>query len=107
MLQESQEPLIFEAMKKALQLLRNKFILATVIFFVYTLFLDENDIFTIFSQSNKLSHLQEDTNRMKKNLEETQITLKKLKYKPEVERFAREQKFFKKDDEDVYVIFYE
>jgi cell division protein DivIC len=107
LLQESQEPLIFEAMKKALQLLRNKFILATVIFFVYTLFLDENDIFTIFSQSNKLSHLQEDTNRMKKNLEETQITLKKLKYKSEVERFAREQKLFKKDDEDVYVIFYE
>jgi hypothetical protein len=44
---------------------------------------------------------------MKKDLEETQITLKKLKYKSEVERFAREQKLFKKDDEDVYVIFYE
>lgn len=94
-------------MKKVLQLLRNKFILATVIFFVYTLFLDENDIFTIFSQSSKLSHLQEDTNNMKKDLEKTQITLRKLKYKHEVERFAREHKFFKKDDEDVYVIFYE
>lgn len=94
-------------MKKVFQLLRNKFILATAIFFVYTLFLDENDIFTIFSQSNKLSHLQEDTNNMKKDLEKTQVTLKKLKYKPELERFAREQKLFKKDDEDVYVIFYE
>ena len=94
-------------MKRALQLLRNKFILATAIFFVYTLFLDETDIFTIVSQSNKLSNLQGDTNKMKKNLKKTQVTLKKLKHKSEMERFAREQKFFKKDDEDVYVIFYE
>jgi uncharacterized protein YpuA (DUF1002 family) len=94
-------------MKRALQLLRNKFILATAIFFVYTLFLDENDIFTIVSQSNKLSNLQGDTNKMKKDLQKTQVTLKKLKHKSEMERFAREQKFFKKDDEDVYVIFYE
>ena len=74
---------------------------------MYTLFLDENDIFTIVSQSNKLSNLQGDTNKMKKNLKKTQVTLKKLKHKSEMERFAREQKFFKKDDEDVYVIFYE
>ncbi|NRA12646.1 MAG: septum formation initiator family protein [Crocinitomicaceae bacterium] len=94
-------------MKSVLNLLRNKFILVTAIFFVYTLFLDENDIFTIFSQSNKLSHLQEDTNQMKQDLEETQITLEKLKRKPEVERYAREKKFFKKDDEDICVIFYE
>lgn len=94
-------------MKEALLVLRNKFILATVIFFVYTMFLDENDIFTIISQSSKLSHLEEDTNKMKKDLEETQVTLKKLKYKSEVEKFAREKKFFKKDNEDIYVIFYE
>lgn len=35
------------------------------------------------------------------------MTLDKLKYLSEVERFAREKKFFKKDDEDVFVIFYE
>ena len=33
---------------------------------------------------------------MKQDLEETQITLEKLKRKPEVERYAREKKFFKK-----------
>ena len=27
--------------------------------------------------------------------------------KPEIERYAREEKLFKKDDEDVFVIFYE
>lgn len=81
--------------------------LATAIFLVYTLFLDENDIFTMISQSNKLSHLQSDTEAMKKDLIVTQNTLKKLKYNAEVEKFAREEKLYKKDDEDVYVIFYE
>lgn len=94
-------------MKKVFRLLKNKFILATAIFFVYTLFLDENDIFTIISQSNRLSHLQEDTEVMKKELAKTQNTLKKLKYKSEIEKYAREEKLFKKDDEDVFVIFYE
>ena len=81
--------------------------LATAIFLVYTLFLDDNDIFTIISQTNKLNHLTADTEAMKSNLKKTKTTLNKLKYKTEVEKFAREKKLFKKDDEDVYVIFYE
>ena len=74
---------------------------------MYTLFLDENDIFTIISQSNKLSELKADTENMKHKLKETQNTLNKLEYSAEIERYAREKKLFKKDDEDIFVIFYE
>lgn len=94
-------------MKKAFKLLRNKFILATAIFLVYTLFLDENDIFTIISQNSKLNALEAEKTQLKQNLEETQLTLKELEDRSEVERYAREKKLFKKDDEDVFVIFYE
>jgi len=94
-------------MKKVLPYLKNKFILASTIFFVYTLFLDENDIFTIISQRNKLTKLEEKKAEFKNKLDETSLTLEKLKYQPEVERFARVHKYFKKDDEDVFVIFYE
>jgi hypothetical protein len=94
-------------MKKVLPYLKNKFILASTIFFVYTLFLDENDIFTIFSQRNKLIKLEEKKEEFKNKLDETSLTLEKLNYQPELERFAREHKYFKKDDEDVFVIFYE
>ena len=94
-------------MKRIIPLLKNKFILASTIFFVYTLFLDENDIFTIISQTNKLSTLEAKTAEMKMKLSATQNTLEKLKHKSEIERFAREKKLFKKDDEDVFVIFYE
>lgn len=94
-------------MKKYLAYLKNKFILTTTVFMVYALFLDENDIFSIISQKNKLSELEEKKAMYQTLLNDTQHTLKKLKYPSEVERFARERKLFKKDDEDIFVIYYE
>jgi hypothetical protein len=94
-------------MKKVIRLLRNKFILATTLFMVYTLFLDDNDIFTIITQNHKLKTLQREKAQVVTDLEETRATLKRLENNSEVERFARERKLFKKDDEDVFVIFYE
>jgi len=93
--------------KRILPYLKNKFILATVLFFVYTLFLDENDIFTIISQSNKLSKLEQKKAEAQEELEKVTLTLDKLKHRSEIERFAREQKFFKKSDEEIFVLFYE
>ena len=78
-----------------------------MIFAVYTLFLDENDIFTLLNQRSKLRELNGKKVEMSDQLQEVQSTLSKLKYKSEVERFARENKFFKKDNEDIFVIFEE
>ncbi len=94
-------------MKKYLPYLKNKFILASTVFLVYTLFLDENDIFSVISRKYKLSQLKEKKALMIKDLEETTIVLEKLKYPSEIEKYAREKKFFKKDNEDVFVIFEE
>jgi len=87
--------------------LKNKFILAISLFVVYSLFLDEYDIFTMIHQNNNLNKLEASTAKMKRKLIETKSTVEKLKYKSEIERFAREEKLFKKDNEDVFVIFYE
>lgn len=87
--------------------LRNKYILAGTIFVVYALFLDDNDVFTIITEKRKLYQLEEKTETYQTMLDETTYTLKKLRYTSEVERYAREKKFFKKDDEDIFVIFYE
>lgn len=94
-------------MKRALPYLKNKFILASTVFVVYTLFLDENDIFSILSQKAKLITLEQKKTEVTQQLNETIHTLNTLKYPSEVERFAREKKFFKKDNEDIFVLFYE
>ena len=64
-------------------------------------------MFTIISQRSKLNKLEKAKVAMSKDLVETKETLSKLKYRSEVERYAREKKFFKKDDEDIFVISYE
>lgn len=94
-------------MKRIPPYLKNKFVLATTVFFIYALFLDENDIFTLVSQSHKLSGLEKAKNEVQEKLDDTSITLNKLKYSSEVKRFAREKKYFKEDDEDIFVISYE
>ncbi|MBB77964.1 MAG: hypothetical protein CL844_03050 [Crocinitomicaceae bacterium] len=87
--------------------LKNKFLLTTSIFLLYTLFLDEQDIFSIFSQKQKLNKLSVKKERIKSKLIETRNTLNKLNQISEVERYAREKKYFKKDNEDIFVIFSE
>ena len=94
-------------MKKVFGYLKNKYVLATVILAGFSLFLDENDIFTILNQRYKLQELEKSKVKASVKLNETLITLKKLDHISEVERFAREHKYFKKDDEDIFVIFYE
>lgn len=91
-------------MKKYLKYFRNKFILATTIFVIYALFLDENDIFSMIGHARKLNRIEESKELVSKKLSGIRYTLKQLKYPSELERYAREKKFFKKDDEDIFVI---
>jgi cell division protein DivIC len=94
-------------MKKYVKYFKNKFIFTTCLFFIYMLFLDDIDIFTIINQNNKLSHLEEAKSEVSEKLARTKLTLKKLKYTSELENFAREEKLFKRDNEEIFVISYE
>ncbi len=69
--------------------------------------MDEFDIFTVVSNNAKLIDLKDKKKDMLLELDKTQSTLDRLKFPSEVERFAREEKFFKKDDEDIFVVFEE
>lgn len=94
-------------MKKRVQLLRNKYFATTLVFILYGLFLDDVDIFSILRQNNKLKSLTRAKNETSIKLKQTKETIEKLKSHSELERFAREKKLFKKDNEDVFVISYE
>lgn len=94
-------------MKRFLPYLKNKYILTSLLFLVYWLILDEYDIFTMMRNRKNLKELDLSTSIIQKKLDETREIAEKLKYQSEIERFAREEKLFKKDNEDVFVIFYE
>jgi hypothetical protein len=86
--------------------LKNKYFLTLFIFFVYTLFLDDFDVFVIISQKNKLIHLREQRDEMHKQLIISKDIYKKLNHINYLESYARSNKFFKKDNEEIFVISY-
>jgi len=86
---------------------RNKYFITSFIFLLYILFLDDLDIFMIVSQNRKLNKLEAHKLEMTKQLIETRSELKMLNNTNSLEAFARSKKFFKRDDEDIFVITYE
>ena len=87
--------------------IKNKYIITVLIFIAYSLFLDENDIFKINENRLKLAELEEIEKSNQIHLDETLHTLENLKQIDNIEHFARSKKFFKKDDEEIFVLSFE
>ena len=85
---------------------KNKYVVTLFIFSFYGMFLDDVDIFTIISQNIKLHKMNEEKALVEAKLAKTKNTLDKLQYLSELEAYARENKLFKKDDEDIFIITY-
>jgi cell division protein DivIC len=94
-------------MKKLPGFVKNKYFITSIIFLVYFLFLDDLDIITIVNQKRKLNKLEEQRDLLGQDLMEVKNTLRKLKNLNYLEAYARSQKFFKKDDEEIFVITFE
>lgn len=93
-------------MKRYLKYFRNKFILAFTIFAVYALFLDDVDIFMIYGKKRRLGQLEDQKIELADKLKEIEDMQRVLHNNYSLEKFAREERFFHKDDEDVFVIEY-
>ena len=86
--------------------LKNKYGLTLFVFLIYVLFLDDLDVFSIISQKQKLNKLEIQRDNMKSQLLSTRATLRKLNKINYLESYARSQKFFKKENEEIFVITY-
>jgi hypothetical protein len=61
-------------------------------------------MFTLIVQKSKLNKIEADQILIDEKLAKTTKTLKQMNYISELERYAREEKLFKKDDEDIFII---
>ena len=86
--------------------LKNKYGLTLFVFLIYVLFLDDLDIFSIISQKQKLNKLEIQRDDMKNQLISTRSTLRKLNKINYLEAYARSEKFFKKENEEIFIITY-
>ena len=93
-------------MAKLPSFLKNKYILTVIVFIIYMLFLDDTDVFSLVHNLNKRSEISAQNKVMKKQLLETQKTLRQLHDINYLETYARSKKFFKKENEEIFVITY-
>ena len=63
---------------KIISYLKNKYIIASALFCLYALFLDDYDIFTLITQKNRLTAIENKKKEVDQNLYQTKETLSKL-----------------------------
>lgn len=73
---------------------------------VYALFLDDVDIFMIYGKKSRLNQLEEQKIELADKLREIEEMQRVLQSAYSLEKFAREERYFHKHDEDVFVIEY-
>ncbi|KYP15721.1 septum formation initiator family protein [Flavihumibacter sp. CACIAM 22H1] len=86
--------------------LKNKYVLAVLLFAVWMVFFDDRDIITThFRYKKELHNLEQSKDYYQQQISETRAELLQLQNDPvTLERYAREKYRMKKADEDVYVI---
>lgn len=84
---------------------RNKYILTIIIFIVWIVLLDSNDLITRYKEMRELYKLKIDREYYAKRIKEDKQKIHELKTdNHNLEKFAREQYHMKKSDEDLYII---
>jgi len=85
--------------------MRNKYIAASVLFFVWICFFDRNDLISEMKLVYKINRLKTERSYFQKQTDAATEDLKELQTNPaNLEKFAREKYLMKRDNEDVYVI---
>lgn len=92
-------------LKKLAPYYKNKYLIAGTLFIVWLVFFDQNNLLERSRQINHLHQLQQDKVYYQKRIQEDSTRLQQLKTdKDNLERFAREKYYMKKDNEDIFVI---
>ena len=88
-----------------LPLLRNKYSLSLILFFVWIVFFDSNNIIERTFNLQKVHQLEKDKIFYEEKIKDDRAKLEELESNPaNLEKFAREHYLMKKDNEDIFVV---
>ena len=88
-----------------LPLLRNKYSLSLIFFFVWIMFFDSNNLIERAIQLKQVHQLENDKMFYEEKIKDDRAKLEELESNPaNLEKFAREQYLMKKDNEDIFII---
>jgi len=84
---------------------RNKYILTILLFLIWLLLLDSNNLISQFKEMKELNRFRREREYYMNKIEVDRKKLNELKTDDDnLEKFAREQYHMKKPDEDLYII---
>ena len=88
-----------------LNFLKNKYILTSILFAIWVLVFDQNNLLDRKKYVNEYKQLLKDKEYYLQKIEEDKKKLEELQTNNEnLEKFAREQYLMKKDDEEIFII---
>lgn len=90
-----------------LKILSNKYVLVILFFVVWMLFLDNYSYFEHRLLDKEINELEDNKKYYQDEIKGDQQKIKLLKNTDQVEKYAREKYFMKKDSEDIYIIEFE
>ena len=95
----------FPILDKIPSVFRNKYVLTIIIFIIWLLLFDSNNLIIRYSEIKELHKLKSDKEYYIKRIETDSQKLHELKTdNKNLEKFAREQYHMKKPNEDLYII---
>lgn len=95
----------FKFIDKIPPVLRNRYILTIIIFLLWLILLDSNNLISRYREIKELKKLRTDKEYYIKRIESDKEKLHELKTdNHNLEKFAREQYRMKQPDEDLYII---
>jgi cell division protein DivIC len=96
------QPVILKAFLKTI---KNKYLFAFLVFSVWMIFLDDNNILFLRQNLNKVKRYRIESVYYKDKIQKDMERLEELKTSSKnLEKFAREQFLMKKKNEDIFVI---
>lgn len=82
----------------------NRFVLVTLFFIVWLLFFDTYAFYDHQTIDNEIEKLEENRDYFQSEINSDDKNIKKLYRQEEVERYAREKYYMKRENEDIYII---
>ncbi|WP_166968003.1 FtsB family cell division protein [Yeosuana marina] len=98
---------IFNKKFKILKPFKNVFVLVLVVFTVWMLFFDANSWLIHHELNSDIDDLNAEKDYYQKEIEKDNKTIKKLSTKEGLEKFAREEYYMKRENEEIFIIEYE
>ncbi len=86
---------------------RNKYIVSAAFVVIYILILHETDIVTLVNRNERIAELEKEIERKREGVEELKTAINELEDIRTLEKYAREEHFFKKKDEDIFIFSFE